>query len=68
MKTIYRILAALAVAGVLLAVVVLAARGAKGEDAVMTSTETAPIYNHFPICQRQRKSSGAASHRAESVW
>ncbi|MEZ3477546.1 MAG: hypothetical protein K1W08_02930 [Lachnospiraceae bacterium] len=48
MKTIYRILAALAIAGVLLAVVVLTARGAKGEEAVMTSTETAPIYNHFP--------------------
>ncbi len=48
MKTIYRILAALAVAGVLLAATVMVALSAKGEEAVMTSTETAPIYNHFP--------------------
>lgn len=48
MKKLYRILAALAVAGVLLAAAVLAAQGAKGKDVVMTSTETDPIYNHFP--------------------
>ena len=47
-ETIYRILAALAVAGVLLAATVMVALSAKGEEAVMTSTETAPIYNHFP--------------------
>ena len=41
-------MAALAVAGVLLAATVMVALSAKGEEAVMTSTETAPIYNHFP--------------------
>ena len=48
MKTIYKYGEALAVAGVLLAATVMVALSAKGEEAVMTSTETAPIYNHFP--------------------
>lgn len=37
-----------AAGGVCLALLIFAALGAKGKVSVMTSTETGPIYNHFP--------------------
>ncbi len=47
-KRIYMILLVLAVGGACVALIVLLALGAKGKDSVRTSTETEPIYNHFP--------------------
>lgn len=47
-KQICMILRVLAAGGACFAVMVLLALGAKGKDSVMTSTETAPIFNHFP--------------------
>lgn len=47
-KEIRMILLFLAAGGVWFLLLVLAALGAKGKDSVMTSTETGPIYNHFP--------------------
>lgn len=47
-KGIHKILLVLAIFGVYFGLSVLCALGAKGKDSVMTSTETGPIYNHFP--------------------
>lgn len=48
MKRIYIILLVLITGVVCFGLLVLLALGAKGKDSVMTSTETGPIYNHFP--------------------
>ena len=47
-KKICIILLLVAAVGVCFALVVLAVLGAKGKESVMVSTETGPIYNHFP--------------------
>lgn len=47
-KRIRMILLVLAIGGVWFGLLVLCALGAKGRDTVMTSTETEPVYNHFP--------------------
>ena len=48
MKRIYIVWFVLAIGSVCFALLVVLALGAKGKDSVMTSTETEPIYNHFP--------------------
>ncbi|MCI9387411.1 MAG: hypothetical protein HFH77_13895 [Lachnospiraceae bacterium] len=48
MKKSSMVLLALAVGGAFLAALFFAALGDKGKASVMTSTEAAPIYNHFP--------------------
>lgn len=48
MKKIYKVSAVLAAAGILVLAAFLAVLGAEAKDTVMTSTKTAPIYNHFP--------------------
>lgn len=48
MKRIYIILLVLTTGVACFGLLVLLALGAKGKDSVMTSTETGPIYNHFP--------------------
>ncbi|MDE7418166.1 MAG: hypothetical protein K2N44_17995 [Lachnospiraceae bacterium] len=47
-KKICTLLLVAAAGGICFALLVLAALGAKGKESVMTSTETEPIYNHFP--------------------
>lgn len=48
MKRIYIVWFVLAIGSVCFALLVVLALGAKGKDSVMASTETEPIYNHFP--------------------
>lgn len=70
-KRIQTILLVLAAGGACFGLLVLCALGAKGRDSVMTSTETGPIYNHFPDlpktseiewCSRSTGGIGLANH------